>query len=61
MVGEVSAELRRPLDYYISLEISRESDTYNGRGFTDKWRRVAMDLHVKFFKQLIDKFNYNVT
>lgn len=60
-LGEESGEPRRLLDYYISLEISREFDTYNGRGFTDKWRRVATDLHVMFFKQRIDKFDYNAT
>jgi hypothetical protein len=60
-LGEASGELRRLLDYYISLEIGRGSDTYNGRGFTDIWRRVATDLHVMFFKQRIDKFDYNVT
>jgi hypothetical protein len=57
-LGEVSSELRRLLCYYISLEIDRE--TYwlvSSAVLTDKWKRVAMDLHILFFKQLIDKFD----
>jgi AbiJ N-terminal domain 4 len=60
-LGEVSAELRRLLYYYISLEFDRESYVppyADLRVFTDKWRRVAMDLHVLFLSQPIDKFNY---
>ena len=61
-LGEVSAELRRLLDYYISLEIGRESHApFDTRVFKDKWKRVAMDLHVLFFKQPIDKFDYKVS
>lgn len=58
-LGEVSVELRRLLHYYISLEIDRESyqPPYGDAYFKDKWRRVAMDLHVLFFKQPPDKFN----
>lgn len=56
-LGEVSSELRRLLYYYISLEIERESYAgYDALVFKDKWRRVAIDLHVLFFKQLVDKF-----
>ncbi len=58
-LGEVSAELRRLLYYCISLEIDRESYSgYSSAVFNDKWRRVAMDLHVLFFKQPADKFGY---
>ena len=60
-LGEVSAELRRLLHYYISLEIGRKSyGTGYGVVFTDKWRRVAMDLHVLFFKQPLDTFDHEV-
>lgn len=56
-LGEVSTELRVLLDYYISLEIDRGSYTTGyARLFKDDWKRVAMDLHVLFFKQPIDKF-----
>jgi hypothetical protein len=59
-LGEVSPELRRLLDYYISLEIDRESYVpYSSAIFTDEWRRVATDLHVLFFKQPPDKFDYS--
>ena len=58
-LGEVSAALRRLLYYYISLEIDRESYApYSSAVFNDKWRRVATDLHVLFFKQPADKFDY---
>ena len=58
-LGEVSAELRRLLFYYISLEIDRESYApYSSAVFNEKWRRVAMDLHVLFFKQPADKFDH---
>jgi hypothetical protein len=60
-LGEVSTELRRLLHYYISLEIDRESyPTGYSVVFADKWRRVAKDLHVVFFKQPVDTFNYSV-
>lgn len=59
-LGEVSAELRRLLYYYVSLEIDRESYApYSSAVFTKEWRRVAMDLHVLFFKQPADKFDYS--
>ena len=58
-LGEVSIELRRLIYYYISLEIDRESYApYEAAVFNDKWKRVAMDLHVLFFKQPADKFDY---
>jgi hypothetical protein len=56
-LGEVSAELRRLIYYYISLEIDRESyPTMSSIAFRDGWKRVAMDLHVLFFKQSSDEF-----
>jgi hypothetical protein len=58
-LGEVSAELRRLLYYYISLEIDRESyATPYAVVFNEVWGRVAMDLHVLFFKQLADTFKH---
>lgn len=61
-LGEVSAELRRLVDYYISLEIARESHApYQSRVFKEKWKRVAMDLHVLFFKRPINTFEYGVS
>jgi hypothetical protein len=57
-LGQVSAELRRLLYYYISLEIDRGSyATPYSVVFKDEWRRVAMDLHVLFFEQPVDKFD----
>jgi hypothetical protein len=58
-LGEVSAELRRLLFYYVSLEIDRESYApYSAAIFKDEWKRVAMDLHVLFFKQPADRFDH---
>ena len=58
-LGEVSAELRRLLSYYISLEIDRETySAYSSAVFEKKWKRVAKDLHVIFFKKPIEKFDY---
>ena len=60
-LGEVSAELRRLLDYYICLEIDRESYSgYDSVTFRDEWKRVAMDLNVLFFRQPSDKFDHGV-
>jgi hypothetical protein len=58
-LGEVSGELRRLLYYYIGLEIDRESyvPPYGSRIFKDKWRRVALDMHVLFFKRQPDLFS----
>ena len=59
-LGEVSAELRRLLYYYISLEIDRGSKpTIYGAIFREEWKRVATDLHVLFFKKTADTFNYD--
>ena len=59
-LGEVSTELRDLIYYYISLEIGRESYApYDAVVFKDKWKRVAMDLHVLFFKRAVDKFSHS--
>ena len=58
-LNEISEELRRLIYYYISLEIERESyEPYGSSVFKEKWLRVAKDLHVIFFKQPIDTFDY---
>jgi hypothetical protein len=60
-LGEVSLELRRLIDYYISLEIDRtSSQRYDGIFFNDHCRRTAQDLHVLFFEQSIDTFTSEV-
>jgi ribosomal protein L14 len=56
-LGEVSAELRRLIFYYINLEIERESRSgYESTYFADDWERVAMDFHVLFCKEDPDTF-----
>lgn len=56
-VGEASKELRRLINYYIGLEIDRESITaYNGKYFPKKWERVTTDFHVKFLKQGMESY-----
>jgi hypothetical protein len=51
-LGEVSAELRRLVYYFISLEIRRESAAgSNSAWFKEKWKRVSQDMHVHIFKQ----------
>jgi hypothetical protein len=56
-LGEVSQELRRLLDYYLALEIDRETRYGTESGyFTKNWERVAQDLHVKYFEQMAGKF-----
>ena len=60
-LGEASTELRRLLWYYVSLEIGRETHSgYESPFLSKTWKRVAMDLHVLFFKQSIDTFRYGV-
>lgn len=57
-LGVVSKELRRLIDYYVTLEIKRGSRTgYNGSYFEGPWKRVARDLHVLFFKKQIGDFD----
>lgn len=57
-LGEVSAEFRRLVEYYIGLEIDRESRSgFDGAYLDDPWQRVAMDLHVIFFKQAPSTYN----
>ena len=61
-LGEASPELRRLLYYYIHLEMGRGTaySPYSSAVFNDEWKRVAMDLHVLFFKQPADNFPYLV-
>ncbi|MEQ1952251.1 AbiJ-NTD4 domain-containing protein [Mesorhizobium yinganensis] len=56
-LGEVSAELRRLLDYYIGLEIDRETGHGYGAYFLENGKRVTMDLHVRFFGQSASSYN----
>lgn len=56
-VGKISVEMRRLVDYYISLEIDRfTGGGYNGSYFKERWERVAQDMHVKFFKRAARSF-----
>lgn len=56
-LGEVSADLRRLLYYFISHEIERESRSgYDSAYFADEWERVARDFHVLFCKRDPDEF-----
>ena len=58
-LGEVSAELRRLLDYYVGLEVDREIRVGYGEAyFGGDWLRVATDLHVIFFKQDANTFRH---
>ncbi len=58
-LGEVSAELRRLIDYYVSLEIDRQSVApYGTSVFRSEWLRTAQDLHVLFFQKSIATFEY---
>jgi len=59
-MGEVSDELRRLIEYYLCLEIDRESYApYGSSVFDKKWLRVAKDIHVVLFKQSLDTFSYS--
>lgn len=59
-LGVVSKELRRLIDYYVTLEIKRGSHTdYNGSYFEGSWERVARDLHVLFFNKQIGDYSNN--
>ncbi|MCT8971706.1 AbiJ-NTD4 domain-containing protein [Microbaculum marinisediminis] len=59
-LGEVSDELRRLLFYYVSLEIDR-GRRHGTTRFTEIWKRVAMDLHILFFKKSIETFDQKVS
>jgi hypothetical protein len=53
----MSAELRRLIDYALRLEIDRETHgNYNGVYFSEKFRRVAKDLHVLFHRQPVGTY-----
>lgn len=56
-IGEISADLRRLLFYYIDLEIEQATHYGYDRSYFDgKWKRVAMDFHVIFLKQDISTY-----
>lgn len=56
-VGEVSAELRRLLDYSVAKEIQRVvKHLYESSYFSGAWEEVAADLHVIFFEQRASTF-----
>jgi hypothetical protein len=58
-LGEVSQELRRLVDYYVSQEIDRNSYApYSSAVFNDRWLRVAQDLHVLFFRKAAEDFDH---
>lgn len=60
-IGQISAELRRLISYYISEEIDRGTKFgYDSRYFTDSWKKVAKDLHVLFFGQDLSTYKYSV-
>lgn len=51
-LGEVSSELKRLFDYHIGSEVERVRRYGPGGSYFDRaWRIVAMDLHVRFFKE----------
>lgn len=59
-LGEASKELRRLIDYYVSLEIDRESyPTQSLILFKDGWKRVAQDLHVLLLRKSVKEFNHS--
>jgi hypothetical protein len=59
-LGEVSAELRRQLDYYVGLEVGRGTrHGYSGSYFGEKWDRVAKDFHVLVLKQRAGAYENN--
>lgn len=63
-IGEVSRELRRLFNYSIYKEIERvKSRGAYSSYFTDGWKDVAADFHVKFLSKPVSSFkndSYNV-
>lgn len=56
-LGEVSADLRRLIDYAVGKEIGRvKCSGFDHCYFSGKWEEVATDLHVKFFRQPASSF-----
>lgn len=56
-LGEVSADLRRFIDYCVSKEIGRVEHRGSSHFyFNGKWQEVATDLHVHFFRQPVSTF-----
>ncbi len=61
-LGEVSADLRRLLHYYIGLEIERNVRVgVDSRYFDREWRRVVADLQVVLLKRSADEVEYRVS
>jgi hypothetical protein len=57
-LGEVSAELRRLLEYALSLEIDRATGAgYGSTYFRDSWRQVSRELHVRYFQRSIRNYD----
>jgi AbiJ N-terminal domain 4 len=61
MLGEVSPDLKRQIEYYIYLEIDRNSHSGQESSYFRDWERVAADLHVIHFKQPIKFFKNDVS
>ncbi len=54
---QVSPEFRRLLHYALDREIARvKRSSYMDSYFVGDWKRVAQDLHVKFFRKSISSF-----
>lgn len=60
-LGEVSEELRRLVNYYIHLEIDRETGYTHGRYFLASWRRVTSDIHVVFLGSDVSSYDSDVS
>ena len=60
-LGEASEELRRVVNYCISLEIDRETSNSMGYYFFDQtWKRVTQDIHVFFAGERIENYDTDV-
>lgn len=60
-LGEVSNDLRRVINYFISLEIDCETSYVMGsRIFKPSWKRVTQDIFVLFFGHPIGKYKASV-
>lgn len=56
-LGVVSSELRRLIDYYVGLEIDRETMSgYTHSYFGKAWDRVAQDIWVIFLKETANSY-----
>lgn len=56
-VGEITNEFRRQVNYYVELEIERNTAaTYYDVHFNEGWRRLTKDLHVLFLGRPIGQY-----